>query len=703
MSRTSLWSRLLALATGLALAAFACSRGAPRGGADGVYSVQLHLHGSFSEGQGSIDSHSYEAQDVGCDVLWWSDHDFRIASYECVSRFGFEAAQEPLERGESWLVRLAKFRGQAKQITFRQSASGGTAEFVTSPVKEGEHSLRLRATSNTSEFEPCLQALRSPRALHQRPLAAGVTLRLAVYAEELSADARLRIQVRLSEHAPREGLPLGSTSLVYLSGSAGEVPRREGFEYQVPLSCEVGRWNELELPLTADAVRGFPQFPGQDNLFYSLTFGVETRNGARASVCFDDLRIEQEVSGAETFARQRELLDEVGALYPELQQHQGLEVSYFARHLNLFCIDTPFPDFEALARAAPPDPADPEVIDETAFKAAFIEGIVRATHERGGLVSYNHMFGAGSEDREKRRTNEDMLAILLENRAEGADLLEVGYRDRNGASLADHLWVWDQAALAGLRLVGVGVSDSHGGPDERWRGSENNFVTWIHARSSDKQDLIDGLRAGRVFFGDIELFDGSLDLVTDAGHRMGSTVLTDRREVFVDVLASGIQADALVVVVVSGEPTSRLPARPGTFSERQRIELPEGPSSVRFELRDGAGRAFVASNPIHFLREIPDGGLADPAVAFDRDGLRSRQVEGVQLLAWRREDAAESRRVVLRVRARAGTIALDHAGPVSVSFAGLEGRSSAADGALLLTDLEGEGEIVLDLELASTR
>ena len=48
------------------------------------WSVQLHLHGSFSEGEGSIDSHSWEARDVGCEVLWWSDHDFRMTTYQHV-------------------------------------------------------------------------------------------------------------------------------------------------------------------------------------------------------------------------------------------------------------------------------------------------------------------------------------------------------------------------------------------------------------------------------------------------------------------------------------------------------------------------------------------------------------------------------------------------------------------------------------------
>ena len=67
-----------------------------------AWSVQLHVHSSYSEGVGSIDSHSHEATDVGADAIWWSDHDFRVTSYHHASSFGFEDWTEPIDRGESW-------------------------------------------------------------------------------------------------------------------------------------------------------------------------------------------------------------------------------------------------------------------------------------------------------------------------------------------------------------------------------------------------------------------------------------------------------------------------------------------------------------------------------------------------------------------------------------------------------------------------
>ena len=61
-----------------------------------AWSAQLHLHGPFSEGAGSIDSHSYQATDVGVDLLWWSDHDFRTDSFRAPAHFGFEGRSDPI-------------------------------------------------------------------------------------------------------------------------------------------------------------------------------------------------------------------------------------------------------------------------------------------------------------------------------------------------------------------------------------------------------------------------------------------------------------------------------------------------------------------------------------------------------------------------------------------------------------------------------
>jgi hypothetical protein len=534
---------------------------------------------------------------------------FPHRDYEHASRYGFEDWLEPLARGEPWTSRIKKYVGDRKGIKpLTRGGSEQSAAFTAERAHEGQRSLRASTRGAGPAFEPLLFGFGAERRLERRPLATGLAVHLALFPEELGPDARAVVELELSEHAPRAdrtGFEVERVRYELAPGAAG-APRRDGARYVVPVACEPGRWNELVLRATDDAVRGFPESPGEDNSLVGLSFGLEARNGARATACFDELVLEQARSGEPVFARQAELIRAVGALYPALVQLQGLEISFEGRHLNLFCEDTPVPDYDALAEGCPRDAAEPELLDQRAFRERVSAWALAETHARGGLVSYNHPFGATFEENEKPRTNEEELAILLKNRADGADILEVGYRDRGGATLADHLWLWDHAALAGLRLVGTGVSDSHGGAENRWRGSPNNFVSWIYASAPDKPHLIAGLRAGRVFFGDLERFHGTLDMVLDSGERMGATVVGTRATAEVELRASGTRPGQSVVVVESGAATRTYPVTGPEFRAAHALTLPaDGPAFVRFELRDATG-AIALSNPIHFLRPGAD-------------------------------------------------------------------------------------------------
>ena len=566
-----------------------------------AFSCQLHVHGPFSEGIGSIDSHTYEAARLGLDVLWWSDHDFRAASYNHVTCYGFEAFEEPQSRGESWSLSLARREGDRKGVRIHRSAPGGAASIVAAPVCEGEGALQLTTRADSERFQPYSWTFETSRLLHRRPLASGVRVRVAVHPSSLGAKARAFLRVDLSEHAPRtgEGYPEPHALRYYLSNE-DELPRLEGTVYHVPLAFEPGAWNELELDLRADAAHGFPflpGLPGEDHALFGLTFGVEARDGGEARCVFDDLRIDQERTGEAAFAHQRELL----ASFPaQPVQLQGVEVSFAARHLNDFSVETGLLDYDAIARESGFDPASPSGFDERAFKARVIERAVEATHARGGVVSWNHMFGVNPAGSGRRKTREQKLEQLLANEAFGVDLLEVGYRDRAGASLADHLWVWDRAALAGLRLVGTGVSDSHGGDDARWDCSPNNFVSWIYAEAPSKAALIEGLRKGRVFFGDLVHFDGRMDIVTEEGPRMGARVETLRELMGCRLLAEGTRAGWSLHVVVDGERVDVRAIEGEWVEERVEVEVSEN-GFVRFEIYDGE-TAVAFSNPVYFLR-----------------------------------------------------------------------------------------------------
>ena len=73
--------------------------------------------------------------------------------------------------------------------------------------------------------------------------------------------------------------------------------------------------------------------------------------------------------------------------------------------------------------------------------------------------------------------------------AYGPDLL--GCESRVPVALAARVRE-GKPARGRLHLVGTGVSDSHGGEDQRWATGANNFVSWVFAESPEKLDGVSG-------------------------------------------------------------------------------------------------------------------------------------------------------------------------------------------------------------------
>jgi hypothetical protein len=703
--------RLLVALFASALTAVAWLGPASTPAGERAWSAQLHVHGSFSEGVGSIDSHLAEAKAVGVDVVWWSDHDFRITSYRHVTTYGFDAEREPLDAGEDWTARGELEAGYKKGLQLRRfppprrgrGKSGvpddgrSSATFGEEHAREGTPNLRLsHAAMGAMDFERMRGRFQAHRGLHHRPLASEITLRVWVLPFAHDGDGRAYVDLQLSEHSRQRSVPVRRYGVRYYLSNEDTEPWRVSGQLNVPLAFRAGEWNELVLPVTDDVVAGFPFIVGADNTLGAIEFGVEARAQAEPIAHFDELRIEQEIRGPAAYARQRELLEEVGRAHPGPQQHQGVEISWGSLHLNEFSVDTQLLDYDELLHESGLEEDDAAPFDDHVFGALVAQRALSAAHARGGLLSYNHMFGASMPGAEPEFSAEELLEELVATRLLGAELLEVGYRERGGRTLAEHLWVWDRLSERGLFPVGIGVSDSHGGPDARWNGAPNNFVTWIFAPTADKAALIEGLRRGRAFFGDRVLFDGELDLVTARGFRMGQIVLTDRDEASVEVSVRGLgELDELYVVDASGVVTR---VRADGATQTAEHALGAVPGFVRAEIVDANREVKVVSNPIHILHEAPPGGIPAARAALDVDEVRSRVIAGFTLTGARAEQVEGRRALRIEGVARGGELHLDvplHLTSPEVRFEGMSGSHVDLGGNLVLTELEGEGAVVL--------
>ena len=191
-------------------------------------------------------------------------------------------------------------------------------------------------------------------------------------------------------------------------------------------------------------------------------------------------------------------------------QYTGVEVGLFHTswlpHMNAY-LPAVYETFESISLA------------QGLARDAWIDEI----HDMRGLISLDHPFGASLKPRRGRSADypsglsmrdlsrrgevvkeEDFWEVagpILESGGLGADILEVGYLFRGIGSLEDHLRLWDLALANGIRLVGNGASDTHGG---RWGPDmvPNPFASWVWAPSKGQNDLLEALRLGHVAFGD---------------------------------------------------------------------------------------------------------------------------------------------------------------------------------------------------------
>lgn len=668
-----------------------------------AWSTQLHLHGSWSEGIGSFSSHAHEATAVGADVIWWSDHDFRITGYRRIDHFDFEHPEQPAAQGEKWRgVSPADGRLKKTLQTNRRAHPNGRQSFVPGGVDRST-SLALELTSQSEDFEEHAVELRVTRNLYRRSLATDVRILLSVAPDRLVSDTGAVVEIHLSEH-PVAG-ELRRLRLRYHLGLEGGEPKRHGTTLVVPLALTNGDggWNELVLPLSADVRAGFPELDGLDNSLNDLALGVQARRGATARFRFDDLEIQQTHSGRDAFARYSEMVAAADQRTPDLVQLEGLEISGIGHHLNQFGGAPLVIDYEqALLRAQGDGPVGPDT-DWNAVRNRFAHWVVEQVHQRGGLVSLNHMFGAmlpGAPVRVDRDPAE-VLEVLLENEVFSVDLLEVGYRDRGGRGLTDHLEIWDELARRGFLLVGTGVSDSHGGPLARWATFPNNFLTWIYADSPTIDELVEGLRSGAAYFGDILLYDGRLDLVSERGGRMGQVVVGDRPEARIWILLDALEPGDIVRIVESDGSVTPFVAHGPAFRQSHDLRLDTPSTFARVEVTTPAGRAKILSNPIYFVDRLPAKGLPGERVVIDLGGIRSHDLRAFHVTDARlATDSVETRRLEVSGHGRGGRIELESPRNTrfsSVELTGLTGHWDIRAERLVLTALEGSGRIVIQL------
>ncbi|MFP6639353.1 MAG: hypothetical protein VCC04_03840, partial [Myxococcota bacterium] len=443
-------------------------------------------------------------------------------------------------------------------------------EVTDQQARDGTGSLHLRIRGTRRDRERVEYLFEASRRRQIASLASGVALKLSALPVLLEGGAQLVIRVSLSQTDPEQSVRLdyvlSQEGLGRSPGPASTQISKQGEAENrveivtIPLQATQGVWNDWRLDLSRDAE--LYKVGGDDNALVNLSIGLQASRGGQAELYLDSLVIERDQVGEPLLARARSLADSLSR--EELTHHVGQEISY-AAHINAYGRDIPLADYRAHPHGLTPQEA------------------VSHIHQHGGLASLNHFFGIDTQMISHRfpgsQANFDReLERLIGNRAYGVDLLEVGYRSR-GHGLDAFLELWDGLAAAGIPLVGIGVSDSHDAA-VGWSEGPNNFITWIYARSPSEDDLLEGLRAGRVFFGDPTRFRGRLDVVGDDGSRMGDTRIVRAGPHRVTLRAEGLEPGQTIRVIRDGRAAETLESEASSFSQDVMIDV-QGPGFVR--------------------------------------------------------------------------------------------------------------------------
>jgi hypothetical protein len=542
-------------------------------------SMAMHIHGSFSEGMASMDTHLDQARRIGVDVIWWTDHDFRLSGFGYRQAVGFDG---PHEYDGPW-----DLTWNAPETTMLSPAAYA---FVPGPRNPDESGGKLRVTGMSGGSSPWADYLVQGEAQNATYSTSycDTTLVIDVRPETVSTNTQTIVEVVSSYRPARHGRPAGQYRIQYRVGDeTGRHTEEDGLLGVVGIATEgADRWQRLTLDLRADHAALWPDTIADDACLWRLRLGVRARNGATATAYFDRLRFNRKrQTPSDGMAMLHDVIAKYRDRYPRITQYAATEVS-LVMHLNAFGGDGKLPIYD-----------QPNAAKDSTMSAQ--KAMVDWLHRHGATVSLNHpLQGTSGPD--------DLARRIVNSRGNGADVIEVG-TDMTPNNL---IKVFDIAARNAIFLTANGSTDDHKG--NNWLGGRR-WVTRVWSPTKRRGDLCAALEAGRAWFYDPLNWDGLLDLRVNGTTAMGGVLFTKHATFELTVRATALPKGSSVDIVVGKcdlagvghlAPVNRgrrVPARAfvgGRWSARIKRG---GGVYVRAAITNRAGDLVGFSNPIWVL------------------------------------------------------------------------------------------------------
>ncbi len=430
------------------------------------YPVPLHMH-SIWERNASMEGHFYNAQKLGIQHMYITDHDVRMGPRKNhIKCFDFskgqlciqEPSQDPLRPRWHGFVPLREDEGTSFSVS--------------------DSCLHMEATASAEDWTTASLLFDSSQKRHEYALLANVMLHLNMQVSAVGDDARVIVDVELSQRPPE----FRHAHILYVFGNT------EGLSSPhvtvIPMQAG-GDFSAFSFRLLEDAA----SVGGGDNVLRTVRFTVSARKGKTVRMLLRQLSFSWDIAFDAGRIAQQKLADALGKKYGVVP-FVTTEITGAGPHKICFNTAVPIIDYPA---------KNFNVSDEEAMEH------VRAY---GGIYARNHPFDAlkdrlrlGISSEELEVLIQQHIALFIEKRAWGAAMMEVGFPGgREGFGLELHLRLWDALSQAGVFITGYGDSDNHTNNSSWFDG--NNFVGYIAAEEACEAAFVQSMLKGDLYSGD---------------------------------------------------------------------------------------------------------------------------------------------------------------------------------------------------------
>ena len=555
------------------------------------YSVQMHLHAHSHHNSAAMPAsmqwHAYYAHQFNQDVLWWTDHD-EVLNLNRILNYNFPATVYTDSLGN-----VVNMNGSIERpVRIEAHISGGQfAATVQNKV------LNWQLTANAANWDSFgyvprgtygkLRQFRLPR-----PISSQAMLNLVLEPITFSPNIKHQIIVELSWHFQQN--PVMHKIIYTLVPDTVLLPsvnQGDSIVY-VYVPCNTAK-DTLLLDLLNDATL-LPD--GDDNTITDINIQISARQGDTARMKLHHFEL---YSGSPQPQNQLDQMQFFGSRYAARYQHQEIVGIEFATgsssrefHLNGFVQSSQIRD---------------SVLYGDSLMRIYPDSFARNIQKAGGVVSFNHPFGTSSVLLDPDSIQDahclDVAAFLLQNKAYGCNIMEVGSYFRGGADLDRHTRLWDILTANKLYLYGNGTIDAHG---DAWYDmmAPNSMTTWVWASDSSSESLLTGLKQGRMYFGNPFRYDGRFDFWVGNAHMGDRTTAYqayDTLSLSFDPFPTGSKVYVYQALINSPGTAVNYLLFKDQINPYSKVCLNlQNPCFVRIEVYDINNRCILLSNPIVF-------------------------------------------------------------------------------------------------------